>query len=209
MHYCPGSGCGGRAPKKHGPRDKATPDDFGYRTPILVRWAGKGAPRRSDALASSIDFVPTVRAAQGVTTGIALPGVNLLDVSAVGVRKQIFAECLTVRSQTLDDPVANLLWRWITDGRWGPSSGALSRRHASCKPFPTTAIYSSRRARAADGRAADAVRRASRPARENQPRRYASRNCRRDAAAVRHLVETAAPSQRIVKSSTLNTELSP
>ena len=45
-------------------------------------------------------------------------GVNLLDVQAVKSREFVYGECFTIRSQTLDDPAANVLWRWVTDGRW-------------------------------------------------------------------------------------------
>ncbi len=99
-------------------KNKTTPYDFGHRTPILVRWPGKVAPRRSEGLASSIDFMPTVLAALGLKPEAPLPGINLLDDSAVAARKEVFGECFTVRSQTLDDPAANLLWRWATDGKW-------------------------------------------------------------------------------------------
>jgi uncharacterized sulfatase len=100
------------------PKNKTTPYDFGHRTPILVRWPGHVVPGRSEALASSIDFLPTVLAAVGIEPPQPLPGVNLLDERAVAARQNIFGECFTVRSQTLDDPAANLLWRWTTDGRW-------------------------------------------------------------------------------------------
>ena len=103
---------------KFAPKNKTTPYDFGHRTPILVRWPGKVAPRRSTALASSIDLLPTVLAALKLAPEPGLPGVDLLDEQAVAARKQVFGECFTVRSQTLDDPAANLLWRWSTDGRW-------------------------------------------------------------------------------------------
>jgi uncharacterized sulfatase len=42
----------------------------------------------------------------------------LLDSEAAKVRQYVYGECFTIRSQTLDDPAANVLWRWITDGRW-------------------------------------------------------------------------------------------
>lgn len=109
-----------QSPQRPGfaPKNKTTPFDFGHRTPIMVRWPSQVAPRRSEALASSIDFLPTVLAALGLTPEAELPGVNLLDSNAVAARKHVFGECFTVRSQTLDDPAANVLWRWATDGRW-------------------------------------------------------------------------------------------
>ena len=100
------------------PKNKTTPFDLGHRTPIMVRWPGKVSPTRSTSLASSIDIMPTVLAAVGLPKPADLHGVNLLDKKAVESRKHVFGECFTVRSQTLDDPAANMLWRWVTDGRW-------------------------------------------------------------------------------------------
>ncbi len=102
----------------YAPKNKTTPYDLGHRTPILVRWPGKVTPQRTDALASSIDLLPTVLAALGVKAPAGLPGIDLLDRDAVKARKYVLGEDFTVRSQTLEDPAANLLWRWVTDGHW-------------------------------------------------------------------------------------------
>jgi uncharacterized sulfatase len=75
-------------------------------------------PGRDDGLASSIDLFPTMLAALGISAEKPLPGVNLLDERAVAGRKHVFGECFTVRSLALNDPAANLLWRWATDGKW-------------------------------------------------------------------------------------------
>ena len=100
------------------PKNKTTPYDLGHRTPVMVRWPARVKPARGESLAASIDIMPTLLSAAGVTPPAGLPGVNLLDGAAVAARKHVFGECFTVRSQTLDDPAANLLWRWVTDGRW-------------------------------------------------------------------------------------------
>ncbi|MEQ1827297.1 MAG: sulfatase [Pirellula sp.] len=100
------------------PRNKTTPFDAGHRTPIMVRWPGRVVPAMSESLASSIDLVPTILAALDLSTPSNLRGVNLLDAQAVKSRQHVFGECFTIRSQTLDDPAANVLWRWATDGRW-------------------------------------------------------------------------------------------
>ncbi len=106
------------------PKNKTTPFDRGHRTPIMVRWPGKVHPERSFALASSIDIVPTVLAATQPLLAAELretnqlPGINMLDNEAIRRREYVFGECFTVRSQSLEDPAANLLWRWVTDGRW-------------------------------------------------------------------------------------------
>ena len=98
-------------------KSKTSPYDFGCHTPILVRWPGRVTPRSSDALASSIDLFPTVLAAIGISAEKPLPGVDLLDERAVAARRHVFGECFTVRSLTLDDPAANLLWRWTVNDR--------------------------------------------------------------------------------------------
>lgn len=100
------------------PKNKTTPFDRGHHTPIMVRWPGRVLPAKSESLASSIDIVPTVLAALGMRNPPGVGGVDLLDSKAVQARKYVFGECFTVRSQTLDDPAANVLWRWVTDGQW-------------------------------------------------------------------------------------------
>ncbi len=100
------------------PKNKTTPFDAGHRTPILVRWPGRVAPARLASLASSIDVMPTVLAALGLPAPQGLEGINLLDDKAVESRQHVFGEDFTIRSQTLDDPAANVLWRWVTDGHW-------------------------------------------------------------------------------------------
>jgi uncharacterized sulfatase len=100
------------------PKNKTTPFDLGHRTPIMVSWPGKVKPSRNQSVASSIDIVPSVLAAVDLPSPTGLHGVNLLVANATQSRTHVFGECFTVRSQTLDDPSANLLWRWSTDGRW-------------------------------------------------------------------------------------------
>ena len=100
------------------PRSKLSPYDGGLRTPIMLRRPGTIQPRKSPALASSIDILPTVLAACGVTPPAGLPGVNLLDDAAVAARRQVFGECYTHTLVDLDDPAKSLLWRWTVRDRW-------------------------------------------------------------------------------------------
>jgi uncharacterized sulfatase len=94
------------------PRSKLSPYEGGLRTPIMLRQPGTIPPGSSDALASSIDIMPTVLAACGVPAPAGLPGVDLLDAKAVAARRQIFGECFTHKLVDLDDPAKSLLWRW-------------------------------------------------------------------------------------------------
>jgi uncharacterized sulfatase len=99
-------------------RSKRTPYDAGLRTPIMVRWPGKVKPRTSDEFASSLDIVPTVLAAVGLPAVKDLPGLNLLDGSAVAARTTLFGECFTHNAVDLNDPAKNVRHRWVIDGRW-------------------------------------------------------------------------------------------
>jgi arylsulfatase A-like enzyme len=100
------------------PRSKQSPYDGGLRTPILVRWPGKVKAERSPQLASSLDLAPTVLAAVGAKVPADLPGVNLLDGTAVSQRKTLFGECFTHNAVDLDRPASGLRWRWVIDGEW-------------------------------------------------------------------------------------------
>ncbi len=94
------------------PRSKLSPYDGGLRTPLMLRRPGTIKPRSSEALATSLDIMPTVLAACGVPAPAGLPGVNLLDDAAVAARKQLFGECYTHTLVDLDDPARSLMWRW-------------------------------------------------------------------------------------------------
>ena len=65
------------------PSRKQSPYDGGLRTPILLRWPGRVQPRKSEALAMSIDIVPTLLAVARLNSRPrAMQGVNLLDAAA-------------------------------------------------------------------------------------------------------------------------------
>jgi uncharacterized sulfatase len=99
-------------------RSKQSPYDGGLRTPIMIRWPGHATPRRSAALASSLDLAPTLLAAAGLEPVPQMPGVNLLDERAVAGRKALYGECFTHNSQDLDRPAASLRWRWMIEDGW-------------------------------------------------------------------------------------------
>jgi arylsulfatase A-like enzyme len=103
------------------PKSKLSPYDGGLRTPIMLRQPGVIEPARSEALASSLDIMPTVLAACGVAAPAGLPGVNLLDDKSINARRQVFGECYTHTLVDLDEPAKSLLWRWTvrqqSDGR--------------------------------------------------------------------------------------------
>ncbi len=107
-------------PDKSGyaPKSKQSPYEGGVRTPIMIRWPRRVSPEFSSEFAHSIDLVPTLLTALEIPLPEGLPGVNLLDAQAVGNRKIVFGECFTHNANDLDNPKANLRWRWAIRDRW-------------------------------------------------------------------------------------------
>ena len=103
---------------RYAPRSKQSQYDGGLRTPIMVRWPGHIAPRMSDTVVSSLDFLPTILAACKIPAPEGLGGVNLLDDAAVAARQAVFGECFTHTSKDLQNPSANLRWRWVIAEDW-------------------------------------------------------------------------------------------
>lgn len=102
----------------YAPKSKQSPYDGGLRTPILVRWPGKIAPRKSPALVSSIDLVPTILTAAGLSPDDGLPGVNLLDADVLKKRDRLMGEIFLHTANYLQHSARNLRFRWIIHGDW-------------------------------------------------------------------------------------------
>ena len=73
---------------------------------------------RSDALASSIDVVPTILGALEMKPETKLPGVNLLLPDAVNKREAVFGEIYEHNAVDIRNPVASLKYRWAIAGHW-------------------------------------------------------------------------------------------
>ena len=101
---------------RYAPKSKQSQFDGGLRTPIMIHWPAKIAPKMSNSLAQSIDLVPTIRHALGLPVDDSLPGINLLDEAAVESRKAIFGNCFTHNSKDLETPSKSLRWRWMIEG---------------------------------------------------------------------------------------------
>lgn len=99
-------------------RSKRTPYEAGIRTPIMIRWPGRVKPRRSNDLASSLDFMPTLLAAAGIDPPKDLPGLNLLDEKALRSRKTLYGAIFTHDAVDIRRPASNLMTRWVIDGDW-------------------------------------------------------------------------------------------
>jgi len=102
----------------YAPKSKQSPYEGGVRTPILFRWPSRIEPQFAEELAHSIDIVPTVLRCVGIELPKDLPGLDLTDPDSRGHRQAVFGECFTHNANDLDDPRANLRWRWIVRGEW-------------------------------------------------------------------------------------------
>jgi uncharacterized sulfatase len=103
---------------EYAPKPKQSQYDGGLRTPIIIRWPSHVEPKRSEALASSIDLVPTLLGGAQLEPTSQMQGINLLDEAAVLSRKAIYGECFTHESKDHRHPAASLRWRWIIEGDW-------------------------------------------------------------------------------------------
>ncbi len=101
------------------PKSKLSPYDGGLRTPIMVRWPGKVSPRRDEvSLASSIDLTPTALAACGLKPSDEMPGLDLLQAAAGKPlpREAVFGGIFTHDAVDIDQPAANVQYRWCVEG---------------------------------------------------------------------------------------------
>ena len=103
---------------RYAPKSKQSPYEGGVRTPMMIRWPGKIQPTDSPEFAHSIDIIPTLLKALEIPLPAGLPGIDLLDEQARKDRKVVFGECFTHNANDLDDPKANLRWRWAVQGQW-------------------------------------------------------------------------------------------
>ena len=103
---------------RYAPRSKRSPYEGGVRTPILLRWPGRVAPGRREAAASSIDLAPTVLRAAGLEPAPGMRGLDLTDAGALAAREAVFGDVYLHNAVDLEDPAANLTWRWCVAGDW-------------------------------------------------------------------------------------------
>jgi uncharacterized sulfatase len=103
---------------RYAPKSKQSPYDGGLRTPCMVRWPGRLAPRMSDTPVSSVDLFPTILKACGVALPKGLPGLDLADEFAVAARKSLTGACFTHNFVDMSQPASSLRWRWILEDGW-------------------------------------------------------------------------------------------
>ena len=103
------------------PRSKQTPYEGGIRTPIMVSWSGKIAPKEYPDLCSTLDIMPTVLAATGLDVVPGLAGRNLLPLIQEGKsldRTFVCGESFSHDVADLTNHETSLQYRWCIDGKW-------------------------------------------------------------------------------------------
>ncbi len=104
---------------RYAPRSKRTPYEMGIRTPIMFKWPGKIVPAiDTTTLVSSIDIVPTILTACNLEAETELPGLNVLDETALHQRKMIFAESFDHDIANVEAPSQSLQYRIALDYPW-------------------------------------------------------------------------------------------
>ena len=122
--------------KNYAPKSKQSPNEFGLRTPIMLRLPGRLQPQIRDELVNSIDLAPTILKACGLTPTAEMQGIDLLDASAVAARKQIFGEIFTHNAVDVHDPASSLRYRWTVAGKW-----KLIVPHGANEPTAVVQLY--------------------------------------------------------------------
>jgi len=99
-------------------RSKASPYENGIRTPVLISWPGKLAPKRETGFAHSIDLYPTIGELAGIEVPEDLSGINLLDSEAVRERDTVYGSLHSTHNMTVGDPDDTLQYLWCIENNW-------------------------------------------------------------------------------------------
>jgi len=98
---------------------KLSPYDMGIRTPIMYKWPGHISPEMdTTTFVSSNDIVPTVLEAVGIESEMELPGVNVLDRSALDAREAVFSEDYNHDIADVHFPTESMEHRMVMKNPW-------------------------------------------------------------------------------------------
>lgn len=110
-------------PERQDGRSKLSQYEDGLRTPILLSWVGQTKPATHNQIVESVDVVPTILAAAGLSEAVTdrMPGRNLM-VSARGQSRlrdrPAYGAIFPNDAQSLGHPAQHVRGRWIRDGRY-------------------------------------------------------------------------------------------
>ena len=103
---------------RYAARSKRAPHEGGIRTPIMFKYPNKIDPKiNKENLVSNVDIVPTILGLLGLEKGD-LPGINVLDESALNERKTIFAEAYNHDITNVEVPTESILYKIAIEKDW-------------------------------------------------------------------------------------------
>ena len=101
------------------PLSKQAPYEMGVRTPMMIKWPGKVAPKLDrETLVSAIDIAPTILKAVGLEVPKAMTGLDLRDREALQKRDVVFGFDGNHDIFDVDDRTANMESRYLVKGEW-------------------------------------------------------------------------------------------
>lgn len=101
------------------PLSKQDPHEGGIRTPLMLRWPGRVAPRMDkETLVSSIDIAPTILKCCAVPVPASMSGHDLRDTEALTGRNTVYGSDGNHDIFDLDHRTSNLETRFIIRGDW-------------------------------------------------------------------------------------------
>jgi len=101
------------------PGSKQSPYEMGIRTPIMVKWPAAVQPKwDTTTFVSSIDLVPTILSATGISKTDQMLGLDLLQPDLVSARSMIFSEDFMHDMQDANDITKSLEARVILKKPW-------------------------------------------------------------------------------------------
>jgi arylsulfatase A len=107
-------------PNNYTKNSKRSPFEPGLRTPIMLRWDGELSPSKHDGLVSSIDLLPTILEAVGVTENFNTPGISLLPAalgkSSLDPNRAVFGGIYPGDASVLGNSSADIAYRWVRQG---------------------------------------------------------------------------------------------
>ena len=112
-----------KRPDRQDSRSKLSPFENGLRTPVLIRWDGQSRAGEHQQLVQTIDLVPTMLAAAGLSSKITsrMKGLNLMP-SARGEKalplRAVFGAIYPNDAVGLGEPSRHVRGRWMREGRF-------------------------------------------------------------------------------------------
>lgn len=104
---------------RNAPRSKRSVYEGGVRTPLMIRWPNQIEHKLDEQIpVSTVDLLPTILPLCGLEPTPDMTGTSLLDRFQIRRRGGVNGAAYTHDAIDLNNPLANLQWRWRAEERW-------------------------------------------------------------------------------------------